>query len=88
MTPGIKYTLYTVLFYFILFFVGVCLIPVGIAGPCDAGVGLAILLRIPIIAKVGFLISLAGVARRGKLFVGPAIVNGLVLMGVVLLHLR
>ena len=87
MTPGTKYTLLTVLFYVIVTLVDIVLLHFTPSGPCNPGFGFLFLLLMPVMAIVGFLISFIGLARRGKSFIGPVIINGaaLIVLGILLL---
>jgi hypothetical protein len=88
MTPGKKNTVYTILFYVILLSVIHLLDRYSPSGPCTPGLGMLAFILTPLMVAFGFAISVAGLARGRRSFMGPAIVNGIAVLVLGILLLR
>jgi hypothetical protein len=80
MTRGKIVTIFTGLFYLLLFIIMIAIDPVSPIGPCGPSSGMMIFLSIPFFAAAGLLVSVIGLAGGHRSVKGPAIVNGAVLL--------
>jgi hypothetical protein len=81
MTPGKKYTLSTSGFYLLLISLVPLLDRFSPEGPCSPGAGVMLILLIPLFSGLGFVVSFAFRAKGNRAFMGPAIINGCLFIG-------
>jgi hypothetical protein len=81
MTLGKKYTLSTSGFYLLLFALAPLLERYSPGGQCNPGAGMMLILLIPLLSGLGFVFSFAFRAKGNRAFMGPAILNGCLFVG-------
>jgi hypothetical protein len=80
MTRGKIATVFTGLFYLLLFMIMIAIDPASPIGPCGPSSGMMVFLSLPVFAGAGLLISVIGLAGGHRSVKGPAIINGAVLV--------
>ena len=83
MTSGRKYSIYTGVFYGLIFPLIPLLERVSPSGPCNPGMGVLFFFLALVIALVALVVSLVGFFRGKRSFKGPVLINSLALAGMI-----
>jgi hypothetical protein len=84
MNRGKKYTLLTTLFYLLFLPLVPILEHYWPSGPCNPGLGILLLLLLPIVAALGLIISLVGRLKGNRAYTGPVLINAAALLGLLM----
>ena len=85
MTAGKKYTLGTALFYTLFLLLMPLAEHVAPSGPCVPGGGILLLMLTPVISGLGLFVCLVARLKGHRSFLGPVLINGMILLGSLLL---
>ena len=85
MTAGKKYTLGTALFYALFLLLMPLAEHVAPSGPCVPGGGILLLLLTPVASGLGLIVCLVVRLKGYRSFLGPVLINGIILVASLLL---